>query len=107
MNRTFQLIMSTGIILLTSIATAVAQDEAMPEADSIVTLETISCRNLLQLNDQEKQATIMFFHGYVSGKKSELTADVNALSTVSDKVVYHCIDNPEDTILSVFERYRS
>jgi hypothetical protein len=61
---------------------------------------------LLKLNDSEQEAAIMFFHGYISGKNGELTVDVSALGEVSDKVIDHCIDNPNDFLLNVFEQYR-
>jgi hypothetical protein len=83
-----------------------AQDKPMQDDTSIVELKNLPCRKLLKLNDSEKEAAIIFFHGYISGKKSELTVDVPALSEVSDKVIDHCIDNPNDQLLSTFEQYR-
>jgi hypothetical protein len=72
-----------------------------------VELKDFPCRRLLKLNDSDKEAAIMFFHGYFSGKNNELTVDVPALSEVSDRVIDHCIDNPNDQLLSTFEQYRS
>ena len=105
-NKIYRMILSTALVLgMTDIAVH-AQDRPMQDDTSTVELKTLACRRLLKLNDSEKEAAIMFLHGYISGKKSELTVDVPALSEVSDKVIDHCIDNPNDVLLSVFEQYR-
>ncbi len=44
--------------------------------------------------------------GFMSGKKNELIVDVARLGNVSDRVLDHCIDNSNDSLLTVFEQYR-
>lgn len=101
-----------GCLILTVIALSfnvkvlMAQSETMPENDSIIDLSTVSCRDLLKLDDEDKNSTILFFHGYMSGKKGDLNADVDALAEISSQVIDYCIDNPDDTLMSVFNRYR-
>lgn len=101
-----RIILSTAMILTITNTVVYAQDKPMQDDPSIVELKNLPCRRLLKLNDSDKEAAIMFFHGYISGKNSELTVDVPALSEVSDKVIDHCIDNPNDKLLSTFEQYR-
>lgn len=98
--------MSTVVALGMTNITVWAQDKPTQDNTSTVELKTVDCRRLLKLNDSEKEAAIIFFHGYISGKNSDLTADVPALSEVTDKVIDHCIDNPNDALLTVFEQYR-
>ena len=107
MNKVYsRIILSTALVLgMTDIAVR-AQDRPIEDETSTVELKTIACRRLLKLNDSEKEAAIMFLHGYISGKKRELIVNVPALSEISDKVIDHCIDNPNDFLLSVFEQYR-
>ena len=96
-NKLFGLTFSTTVMLLTG-SLAVAQ-----EPNPIVDLEKLSCRRLLVLSDRDQEGAIMFFHGYMSGQNSSLTVNIDILSQVTEQVLNHCIDNPEDTLLSVFE----
>ena len=104
-NKVYRMILSTALVLgMTNIA--VHAEDTPIDNDTSVELKTFACRRLLKLNDSDKNAAILFFHGYISGKKGELIANVPALRDVSDKVIDHCIDNPNDFLLSVFEQYR-
>ncbi len=100
-SKVYWMVVSAAVVLGITNIGVYAQNDT-----STVELKTVACRRLLKLNDSEKEAAIMFFHGYISGKNSELTADVPALSKITDKVIDHCIDNPNDALLSVFEKYR-
>jgi hypothetical protein len=106
MNKGYRIILSMALVLGITNIPVEAQAQPMRDDKSNIELKSISCRRLLKLNDSDKEATLVFFHGYMSGKKSELTVDVPALSEVSDKVIDHCIDNPNDFLLTVFEEYR-
>ena len=106
-NKVYKIILSTALVLGISNITVKAENKPMQDDNSMIELKSLACRRLLKLNDSEKEAAIMFFHGYISGQKSELTVDVPALSKISDQVIDHCIDNPNDSLLSLFEQYRS
>jgi hypothetical protein len=60
---------------------------------------------LLKLNGDDQNSTMIFFHGYMSGKQNASSADVNALREISTQVIDYCIDNPDDTLMSVFNKY--
>ena len=100
-NKVSWIFVSTAVVLGLPNISVYAQDN-----DSTVELKTVACRSLMKLNDSDKESTISFFHGYISGRKKESTADVPVLGRVTDRVIDHCIDNPDDTLLSVFEKYR-
>ena len=100
-NKIYWIVVSMAVVLGLPNISVYAQDD-----DSIVQLKAYACRRLMKLNDSDKKGAIMFFHGYVSGRKKASTADVSVLSEVTDKVIEHCIDNPNDSLLSVFEKYR-
>jgi hypothetical protein len=106
MNKSYRIILSMAIFLGMTNIPVQAQNRPMQDDNSMIELKSIACRRLLKLNDSEQEAAIMFFHGYMSGKKSELTVDVPALGEVSNKVIDHCIDNPNDFLFTVFEQYR-
>ncbi len=72
---------------------------------STVDLRQINCRELFRMTGQDREDTLTFFHGVVNGKNDQMIIDVEILSEVTDKVIDHCIDNPNDSLLSVFEQY--
>ena len=81
--------------------TAWAQDEG-----GQINLETLDCRTMLKMENEARDFTLIFFHGFMSGKKSEMMFDGPALTEVTEKVLDHCIDNPSDTLLTTFESLR-
>jgi hypothetical protein len=107
MTNQFQWIaVSTAMLLSISNVSVYAQNEPQQEDGSTINLESIACRSLLKQNDTDQEATIAYFHGFMSGKNNKLTANTLALSEISDQIIDHCIDNPNDSLLQVFEEYR-
>jgi hypothetical protein len=70
-------------------------------------LDQLDCRTLLRIGGDERSYTLLYMHGFVSGKTGQLRLDVQTMSEVTDRVIDHCIDNPSDKLLPVFEKYRS
>lgn len=106
MKRIYQVIVSTAVMLSMTTMAIAAETNSTEKDNSMVEIKNISCRNLLKLDDSEKEAAIMFFHGYMSGKKGELIINIPVLSDISDKVMDDCINNPDDTLFNIFEKYR-
>ena len=79
---------------------------AHADEELVIDLAKIDCRSMLKMDNDERDFTMIFFHGMMSGKNNEMTFDGLALSEVTDKVLDHCIDNPKDMLISVFEKYR-
>lgn len=71
-----------------------------------IDLARLTCRELLKSEGSDRSNLIIFMHGYMSGKKSDLRIDVPELSEVTDRVIDNCIDKPETELLRIFERYR-
>jgi hypothetical protein len=108
MTNQFQwIVLSTAMVLSISNVSVYAQNEPQQEDGSTINLESITCRSLLKQGDRDREATIAYFHGFMSGKNNELTADTLALGETSDQIIEHCIDNPDDSLLQVFEQYRN
>lgn len=106
-NQFQWIVASTVIVLSISNVSVYAQNEPQPENSSTINLESITCRSLLKQVDTDREATVAYFHGFMSGKNNELTADTLALGETSDQIIDHCIDNPDDSLLQVFEEYRA
>ena len=83
---------------------AYAQDN--PQVDPQVDLATVDCRTLLQMPEDEREYTMILYHGYITGRNNETTVDGNVLAEVTDQVIDYCIDNPDNTLLSGFEQFR-
>ena len=71
-----------------------------------VNLNDIDCREMLKMEGQEKRFTLLYFHGFMSGKKSEMVFDSTVLTNATDGIEDHCIDNPSDKLINAFDKFR-
>ena len=69
-------------------------------------IDQLDCRTLLRLGGDERAYTLLYFHGFVSGRQNQMRLEVREMAAVTDQVVDHCIDRPGDRLLPVFEKYR-
>lgn len=97
-------VMTLGTILLGGLglsSTAVHAEEGL-----IVDINEISCREMLKMDGDEQELTMVFVHGYVSGKSAMTQVDGPALRAASEEIADACIDGPEKSLLSVVEMVR-
>ena len=92
-------LIATGIMLSAFSGPSFAQDPTTVE------IEKVTCRDLLLMYD-DQEATLVFFHGFMSGKKGEMLYKDQELTEATDKILEHCVDNPAVSVLSVFEQFR-
>lgn len=76
-------------------------------ADGMMQIDAFTCRDLLIRSGDEREFVIIFMHGYMSGRMSEMTFDAPALTLATDAVIDGCISDPDASLLSVFESARS
>ncbi len=69
-------------------------------------IDEVTCREMLMMGGTSRDFTMAFMHGFMSGKKSELLFRVEPLTEATDKVLETCIDHPDETLLSAFEKAR-
>ena len=50
--------------------------------------------------------TLILFHCFFSGKKSEMIFDGSAPTDVTQLALDHCIDTPSETLMKTFEEKR-
>lgn len=81
---------------------AYAQDQGVK-----VNIDQVSCREMLKMTSDERDFTMIFLHGFMSGKKGQIEFDGPALTEATDQVLDACIGSPDDSLLSVFEKVRS
>lgn len=101
--------MGVGITLLTTVANAYLITPSLAqeiEEDTNIYLEKISCRELLKMPGEDKKLTLIFYHGLMSAKKDQMVVDRITLRDATDQVIDYCINNPDETLMTVFDQYR-
>ena len=98
-----RLIKSSVSAALVVIASAVATPAGAQREPG---LDQLECRTLLKLGGDERDYTLLYLHGFVSGKNGELNVPTQALAEATDRVIEHFIDRPGDKLLQVFEQMR-
>jgi hypothetical protein len=73
---------------------------------STVDLTALDCRTFLQMEGDNRNNTVLFLHGYVSGQAKQTKIELAPISEATDRIVNQCIDKPSDNLLSVFTRNR-
>jgi hypothetical protein len=90
-----------GVSWLCLTAAAYAQDK-----EPVIDIQSISCRDMLKMEHSEQDFTLVYLHGFINGTKNEMTFDGPALKAATEKIFDHCIDNPSDNLLKVFQENR-
>lgn len=101
----------SSLLLFSTIAVGIialpvrSQSEAANSED-IPSLTAMTCRQLLKSSGEERTNSLIFMHGYISGKKGETQIDAPALTNVTEQAIDTCIDNPERSAFEVLEEVR-
>jgi hypothetical protein len=70
-------------------------------------LGELECRTLLRLSGEERDFTLLYLHGFVSGRANQQLLPVKDLAEATDRLLDHCIDRPSDKALVVLEQLRA
>ena len=73
---------------------------------STVDLTTLDCRTFLQMEGENRNNTLLFLHGYVSGQAKQAKIDLGPISESTDRIINECIDKPSENLLAVFSKNR-
>ncbi|MCU0921703.1 MAG: HdeA family protein [Burkholderiaceae bacterium] len=102
-NLTLTILLAVAL----SAPTVGAQAQPVAAAAQAPALDQVDCRTLLRLSGEERGYTIIYLHGFVSGRKGLTQFPAQDLAEATDRVVEQCIDKPGDKLLAVFERVRA
>ena len=106
--RTKKIILAVTVALsFLPIGSAVAAEKEAVDTGVTYKIDEMTCRELLQMSGDSRDFTVIFMHGFVSGKKSELVFDAVPMTEATDKAIGICIDNPDGKLLSAFEKARN
>ncbi len=98
-----------GILLLTTIISPLSNLSSFAQdtsEDTKVELNQISCREMLKMPGEDKELTLVFFHGLMTAKNNQMVIDRIALREATDKITDYCIDNPNSMLMTAFDKYR-
>ncbi|MBP9910110.1 MAG: hypothetical protein KBF65_12020 [Rubrivivax sp.] len=89
------------------ISAAQAQGTPTPDAPRQAAIGELDCRTLLRLGGEERDFTILYLHGFVSGRTNQQLLPVKDLAEATDRLIDRCIDKPADKALGVLEQVRA
>ncbi len=104
--RLFRLALSIACFTLSSVVVSQRVLSQESEGRGMVDISAMTCRELLIMNGDDRQSTIVFVQGYLSGKNGEIEIDTDRLRAASDTSLEQCVDEPDASILSIFEQNR-
>ncbi len=101
-NKLLAIVLLSTIISPLSNLSSFAQDTS---EDTKVELNKISCREMLKMPGKDRELTLVFFHGVMAYKNSQMIIDRVVLREATDKITDYCIDNPNTMLMEAFDRY--
>lgn len=105
--KKFSWLLLFGTIAISGFS-ASAQAQSSPDTNEsdVVDLQTLTCRELLKSEGDNRANLVIFMHAFVNGKTNNTTIDAPALAESTNAIVDTCIDNPDSQLLGVFEQNR-
>jgi hypothetical protein len=107
MNRLPHLTLAIALICTLPGAPVHAQGKPTPPEPRKQSIGELECRTLLRLGGEERDFTILYLHGFVSGRANQQLLPVQDLADATDRLLDHCIDKPSDKALAVLEQLRA
>ena len=81
---------------------AAAQDDE----GVVLDIQTIDCRTMLKMDNEEQEFTLIYFHGFKSGKDGEMVFNGPKFRAATNEIMDYCIDNPAESLMKAFEQKR-
>jgi hypothetical protein len=88
-------------LMLAGFAAAAQDQEAV-----VIDIQTIDCRTMLKMDNEEQEFTLLYFHGFKSGKDGNMTFNGPEFFAATEAIMDYCIDNPSQSLLKAFEEKR-
>ena len=110
-RKVISIIAVLGIMVMAAAVPALSEEkpkasQETPKVNVLVDLKTQDCRTLLRMSGDERDFTLIFYHGFMSGMKNDTIFNGPELAEATDQIIDHCIDNPNDGLLKVFQAKR-
>lgn len=98
--------LAAAFVFALPISAAHAQGAPAPDAPRQVAIGELDCRTLLRLGGEERDFTILYLHGFVSGRTNKQLLPVKDLAEATDRLIDRCIDKPAEKVLGMLEQVR-
>lgn len=72
----------------------------------MIDIQTIDCRTVLKMDNEEQDFTMIYFHGFHSGKQGEMIFNGPEFRAATNEIMDYCIDKPSETLMKAFEEKR-
>ncbi len=102
MRKLNQTVFAASLVLLLPGLEAAAQDQE----SAVLDIQTIDCRTMLKMDDEEQEFTMIFFHGYKSGQEGNAIFNGPEFLAATNAIMDYCIDNPAETLMKAFNEKR-
>jgi len=103
--------MTRGTMILAASCLAVAATNFPARAPAqmtltprIIRIDEVKCAELLSLSGDRQDRLVVYFNGYVDGKRRQTTWDERAVGELVERAVGYCKADPGETVLSAFTR---
>jgi len=88
---------------LTVLAVAALTLPAGAADDDDGDLTTLSCKDVMILSGADRDTTIAFIHGYITGKSGANDVDLDKLTDATEAFLNNCLDNPTAKAIPTME----
>jgi len=83
-----------------ALATAIVSLSCLPgfaqnQKDEKVDLSALACKTVMTLSGTDRDTTISFIHGYLTGKQGKNEVDLAALTEATEAFIDKCLDAPK------------
>jgi hypothetical protein len=82
---------------------AALAEDAPPLDPATRTIASLTCRDMLRMEGEERRLTLVFFHGWMLGLRDAQEVDGDGLAIATDRVIEACIDAPDRSLRETFE----
>jgi hypothetical protein len=103
------------VLLLGGMSPMVAYGQSNPaptqpetrQRGPIINLAEVTCQSVINMSEQDRIYTLVFYHGYFSGKDNDRLINTAQLTEITSKIAAACEARPETPLMQVFARFRS
>lgn len=88
-------------VSLSALSAAAQDDEGV-----VLDIQTIDCRTMLKMDNEEQEFTLIYFHGFKSGKDGEIVFNGPKFRAATNEIMDYCIDNPAESLIKAFQEKR-
>ena len=107
MNIKRIVLIATMTLSLLPLCAALAAEKAKDEVPGVqYQIEEWTCADMLRETGDSRDFTMIYMHGFISGKKSDMVMDTLELTEATDRLLDICIADTSANLLKSFEKAR-